>query len=114
MDAPYHVLDQKRKGVPDWRYTEVRVRVVPQDSPRSGDLQGPDAGGLGPRARPEDAAVVLGDLRIEELAAQPFEAFERPSLARPHQPRIPRHIGGEDRSETAGRGHSRPMARKPH
>ena len=40
------------------------------------------AGGL------DDAAVVLGDLRIEELAAQRFEAFERALLVRPHQPRI--------------------------
>src|SRR5438094_463025 len=57
------------------------------------------AGGL------DDAAVVLGDLRIEKLAAQRFEAFERALLVRPHQPRIPRHISGEDRGETAGPGH---------
>ena len=56
------------------------------------------AGGL------DDAAMVLGDLRIEELAAQRLEAFERAFLIRPHQPRIPRHIGGEDRGETAGGG----------
>ncbi len=49
--------------------------------------------------------VVLGDLRIEKLAAQRFEAFERAFLVRPHQPRIPRHIGGEDRGETAGLAH---------
>ena len=57
------------------------------------------AGGL------DDAALVLGDLRIEELAAQLLEAFERALLVCPHQPRIPRHIGGEDRGETTGRGH---------
>src|SRR2546429_5919442 len=34
-------------------------------------------------------AAVLGDFWIEELAAQRFEAFERPLLVRPHQPRIP-------------------------
>ena len=34
-----------------------------------------------------------------------LEAFERAFLVRPHQPRIPRHIGGEDRGETADRGH---------
>ena len=45
--------------------------------------------------------MVLGDLRIEELAAQRFEAFERALLIRPHQPRIARDIGGEDRGETA-------------
>jgi hypothetical protein len=55
------------------------------------------AGGL------DDAAVVLGDLRIDELAAQRFEALERALLVRPHQARIPRHIGGKDRREAAGR-----------
>ena len=30
--------------------------------------------------------MVLGNLRIEELAAQGFEAFERAFLVRPHQP----------------------------
>jgi hypothetical protein len=42
--------------------------------------------------------MMLGDLRIEELEAQRFEAFERAFFVRPHQPRIPRHIGGEDGS----------------
>jgi len=54
------------------------------------------AGGL------DDAAVMLGDFRIEELAAQRLEAFERALLVRPHQPRVPRHIGGEDRGEATG------------
>ena len=42
---------------------------------------------------------------MEELAAERLEAFERAFLVRPHQPRIPRHIGGEDRGETAAGGH---------
>src|SRR5271170_6958975 len=42
------------------------------------------AGGL------DDAPVVLGNFRIEELAAQRLEAFERAFLVRSHQPRIPR------------------------
>jgi len=49
--------------------------------------------------------VVLGDLRIEELAAQCLEAFERAFLVRPHQTRVARHIGGEDRGKAAGSGH---------
>jgi hypothetical protein len=53
--------------------------------------QQPVAGGL------DDAAPVLGDFRIQELAAQRLEAFERAFFIRPHQPRIPRHIGSEDR-----------------
>jgi len=57
------------------------------------------AGGL------DDAAAVLGDFRIDELAAQRLEAFERAFLVRAHQPRIPRHIGGEDRGEPAGGSH---------
>src|SRR6266446_1839437 len=58
-------------------------------------------------------AVVLGDLRIEELAAQRVEAFEGAFFVRSHQPRIPRHIGGEDRGETAGLAHvSSPAARR--
>jgi len=44
------------------------------------------AGGL------DDGAVMFADFRIEELAAQRFEAFERAFLIRPHQPRIPRYI----------------------
>jgi hypothetical protein len=61
----------------------------------------------------DDAAVMLRDLRIEKLAAQRFEAFERAFLVSPHQPRIPRHIGGEDRGETAGLAHvSSPAARR--
>ena len=66
------------------------------------------AGGL------DDAAVVLGDLRVEKLMAQRLEAFLRALLVRPHQPRIPRHIGGEDRGEAAGRGHPpHPALRRP-
>jgi hypothetical protein len=53
----------------------------------------------------DDAAMVLGDFRIDKLAAQRFEAFERALFVRPHQPRIPRHIGGEDRGEAAGLAH---------
>jgi hypothetical protein len=44
---------------------------------------------------------VLFDLRVDEFAAVRLEAFERPFLVRAHQPRVARHIGGEDRGETA-------------
>jgi hypothetical protein len=53
------------------------------------------AGGL------DDAAAVLRDLRIDELAAMRFEAFERAFFVGSHQPRVARHIGGEDRGKTA-------------
>jgi hypothetical protein len=55
----------------------------------------------------DDAAPVLGDLGINKLAAQRLEPFERAFLVRTHQARIPRHIGGEDRGETAGGSHAR-------
>src|SRR5215472_7452758 len=58
------------------------------------------AGGL------DDAAMVLDDFRVDELMAQRFEALERAFLVRPHQPRIPRDVGGEDRSKTAGLAHA--------
>src|SRR6516162_777370 len=58
--------------------------------------------------------MVLGDLRIDKLMAQCFKAFEGTFLIRPHQPRIPRHVGGEDRSEPAGLAHpSQPALRRP-
>src|ERR1700674_750832 len=49
------------------------------------------AGGL------DDAALVLLDLRIDQLPANRLQAFVRGFLVRAHQTRIPRHIGGEDR-----------------
>ena len=61
--------------------------------------QHPVAGGL------DDAAGMLADLRVDELAAMRLEAFVRAFLVRAHQARVARHIGGEDRGETAGRGH---------
>jgi len=58
----------------------------------------------------DDAAAVLLDLRIDEFAAMRLEAIERAFLVRSHQPRVARHIGGEDRGETAFDGlfHSSP------
>ena len=65
-----------------------------------------------PGQKPGDAAAVLPDLRVDELAAMRLEAFERPFLVRPHQPRIPRDIGGEDRGEAAGLAHGPSPAAK--
>ena len=52
--------------------------------------------------------MMFGDFRIEKLAAQRLEAFEHAFFVRPHQPRIPRHIGGENCGEAADRRHQRP------
>jgi hypothetical protein len=53
----------------------------------------------------DDAALVLLDLRIDRLTEMRLEPFVRPFLVGAHQTRIVGHIGGEDRGETAGRGH---------
>ena len=50
-------------------------------------------------------APMLCDLRVDELPEMPLEPFVRPLLIRPHQARVARHVGGEDRSEAADRGH---------
>ena len=69
--------------------------------------QQPVAGGF------DEAPLVLGDFRIEEFAAQRLEAFEGAALIGADQPRIPRHIGREDRREPADLGHSAsPTARR--
>src|SRR5580700_9916583 len=44
--------------------------------------------------RLDDAAGMLADLRIDELAAMRLEAFVRAFLVRAHQTRVARHIGG--------------------
>jgi len=48
---------------------------------------------------------MLADLRLDKLAAMCLQAFVRPLLVGSHQPRIARHISGEDRGEAAGRDH---------
>ena len=47
---------------------------------------------------------MLTDLRIDHFVQMRLEAFVRAFLIRAHQARIPHHIGGEDRGETAGGG----------
>ena len=43
---------------------------------------------------------MLADLRVDELAAMRLQAFVRAFLIRTHQPRVARHIGGEDRGKS--------------
>ena len=67
-----------------------------------------DAGEFGQEAVAgvlHDPAPVLGDLRIDQLLEVSFEPLVRPLLVLPHQARVPRHIGGEDRGEAASGGH---------
>ncbi len=66
------------------------------------------AGGL------DDAAVMRGDGRVDQFAAQCLQPRQRALLVRPHQPRIAGDIAREDRGEPAlnGRvvGHATPPA----
>ena len=52
-----------------------------------------------------DPAPVLRDLRLDQVAEVSLEPLVRPLLILPHQARIPRHVGGEDRGEAADGGH---------
>ena len=48
---------------------------------------------------------MLFDFRLDKLPEMRFEPVVRPFLIRPHQARVARHIGGEDRGEAAGLAH---------
>src|SRR6266851_9107681 len=45
-------------------------------------------------------------LRFFQRVVEDGEGYESGFLVRPHQPRIPRDLSGEDRGETAGLAHS--------
>ena len=49
------------------------------------------AGGL------DEAALVIGDLRIDQIGAQRLDPAERAFLVAPDQPRIAGDIGGQNR-----------------
>jgi hypothetical protein len=49
----------------------------------------------------DDAPVMLPDFRVDEIAAVRLQAVEGAFLIRSHQPRVTRHIGGEDRRKAA-------------
>jgi hypothetical protein len=48
-----------------------------------------------------DAALVAGDLRVDQLAAQRLEPTKRFFLVGPDQPRVAGDIGGQDRRQPA-------------
>ena len=61
-----------------------------------------DAGELDQRAvahELDDAAVMFGDHRIDDLAAQRLEPGQGARLVEAHQPAVPHHVGGEDRDQ---------------
>lgn len=49
----------------------------------------------------EDAAVVFGDFRFEQLLAVPPQAVERVDLVLRHQAAVADYVSGEDRGEVA-------------
>ena len=62
--------------------------------------------------RLDDPPAMLGNERVGG-GAMLAQCLRRADLVLPHQPRIARHIGGEDRCETAGLGHvASPTARR--
>jgi hypothetical protein len=63
------------------------------------------AGGL------DDAAVMLANFRVDKLAAVRLQTVEGDFLIGTHQPRITRHIGGENCRKPARRGRSYGLTR---
>ena len=60
-----------------------------------------------------DAAPVLRDLRVDQFLEVGFEPFVGAFFIRSHKAGVPRHIGGEDRGETADGGHVLPRGKVP-
>jgi hypothetical protein len=61
--------------------------------------------------RLDDAPMMLPDFRVDQLAAMRLQPAEGALLIRPHQPRVTRHIGSEDRRKAARRGRLYGLAR---
>jgi len=103
---PIRNLIRRSSGVPASRSIIARCTSAAAD--RVDDArefrQHPVAGRL------YDAAGMLADLHLYELAAMHLEALVRAFLIGAHQARVVRHIGGENRGETAGCGHCAPGA----
>jgi hypothetical protein len=47
----------------------------------------------------DDAAVMLGDRRLDELPTQGFQPGDRAGLVDRHQPQVADHVGGQDGRE---------------
>ena len=61
----------------------------------------------------DDAAVVLGDQRLDELLAQRLQPRDRAGLVVPDQPDVADHVRGQNRRELAirARGHGSALRR---
>ena len=53
----------------------------------------------------DDAAVVGGDGRVDEIAAQAPKTRKRPLLVRASEPAVADDVGDQDRRKLAGLGH---------
>jgi hypothetical protein len=61
----------------------------------------------------DNTAPVFCDLRVDNLRPDRPQLVEGSFLVSPDQPRVARHVGGEDRSEAAGNRHIRsPVANR--
>jgi hypothetical protein len=60
-----------------------------------------------------DPAPVLADLGVDQFPEVGLEPLVRPLFVGSHQPRVPRHVGGENCGETTGLAHvASPAARR--
>jgi hypothetical protein len=104
-DAPFHpAVGEAPRIAPRCQLLQPDCALDGADHRAELD-QHPVAGGL------DDPPAMMGDERISGGAMLP-QCLGRARLVRPHQPRIARHIGGEDRGETAFDGlfHGPPSA----
>ena len=97
-DAQLDAVLGRRAGVAPGHFV-LHFDGTAQCIHHAGELdQEPVAGGL------DEAAAVLGEFRIEELAAQRFEAFESAAFVGADQPGVARHIGCEGSPPDGGSG----------
>jgi len=105
---PYAEVDaalRRERGV-SLRHLRLNFADAAQRIDSAGEPgQQPVAGGL------DDAAVIGGDRRINQLSADRPEPLQRALLISANQPRVSRHIRGKDRGETADRGHFRQIVK---
>jgi len=59
----------------------------------------------------DDAALVLGDLRVDELSSMRLERRQGPRLVATHQSATADDVGGDDGGEHSGHAHTRSGSR---
>ena len=61
----------------------------------------------------DDAALMIGDGRIDQLGAVILETRQRADLIGPHQAAVADHVGGQDRGKSAFQVREYPAASRP-